>query len=159
MTGNDIKPMFITKNNFYVKKLCISDKIMSEARRRFAQATSVLDILIAGIVSWCIKKLLDFVWRKGKTRLRVEGKTHLVFFTHLAFLKNDLTIFQNFFVGGQKKPYAYKLYFLRQILHRHRAFHQLYGNEPCSLCLAITSKRDILKKFVPEPRLYPPFKF
>lgn len=54
---------------------------MSKMKLALLRMVSFWDIIIGGIISWVIKKFLDFIWIKSKPRLRFEGGTHIDYFS------------------------------------------------------------------------------
>jgi len=120
---------------------------------------SLRDILIGGIISWFIKKLLDFLWEKGK-RVRFEGKTHIGHYLFVMFGERFLLFMFGWLLGTPEGVEETEIQDLViRIVKLHRRFHQFVGNEPCSVCDVVACYRGLLEKMVSDPELYPPFNF
>lgn len=106
------------------------------------------------------KKILDFLWKKARLRLRIEGKTHIGRYLFVMFGETILQFMFGWLLGAPENADISEYQeSIKRFLRLHRRHHQFVGNKPCSLCYVIAYYSTPLRKFVVDPKLYPPFKF
>jgi len=120
---------------------------------------SLRDIFLI-FFSWVVKKLLDFIWKKAKIRLKIEGRTHIGRYLFVMF-GVDLLMFMFgwiLYIPKDEEVIEYQES-VRRLLKLHSRHHQFAGKKPCCVCLSTIFFREHLEKYVPDLELYPPFTF
>ena len=140
---------------------------MSKIKVRLIRMVSLWDILIGSIISWVVKKLLDFLWGKGKIRLRFKGKTHFRIWSWLIIGPMYMRVYLPYIIGyneAESEIITKTTIFTRMVkttLGVHRLMHK-YGaikTESCQYCQVIAENKTFLQRFISSPKLYPPFNF
>jgi hypothetical protein len=103
-----------------------------------------------------ITRILAFVIKRLKLKIRLEGKSHfrqrmfVIFGVDLLmFLFGSLAFVPQ---KGEEVEYSD---FLKRFLKLHNRYHQLAGNDICCVCLNIGLVQPHFMKYVPESKLYP----
>lgn len=128
-----------------------------KVKSRLILVVSIWDILI----TWAITRALDYFVKRFGRGLRFEVKWHL-----LLWLYQTLIWINLFYINSYKdsKILSKQLDFsmmVKQTLKRHRQLHiwKRLEKKSCPICYIITKNKGLLKTFVSNPKLYPPFKF
>lgn len=122
------------------------------------------EVFVAGIISWFLKKTLDYVWERGTRRVRSFEFTlpkRLWEFYQRIFLRFYLDFY---FAEDSAYPWCNMPMYPEMaegILRVHQKLHKenKLGLETCPYCRMIVKEKKFLQKFVFSPELYPPFKF
>jgi hypothetical protein len=137
---------------------------MAEDKSKLVRMISFGDIIITAFITWIVEKFLDFVWQRGKARIRLDGeisddefervsnRVYAILFLPLVEAMVAQTIAQ----APKRKSVSYSS-LIRRVLFLHKTYHKYIGNRPCRACSRINLYKKNLKKHVPEPDLYPPF--
>jgi len=110
------------------------------------------------MLKWIGGKILDFLWKKAKTILRLEGETRIKNRIFVMFGVDILMfLFNGLFYIPRKEDVSEYQDSVRRFLRLHRKWHQFSGKELCCVCLNIDFFKSHFANFVSEPQLYPPF--
>lgn len=132
---------------------------MSEEKSKLIRMVSFEDLFLI-LLSWVAKKFLDFLWAKGKARIRFEGKTHFGRYLFVMFGENVLMFMFGWLLDSSKSTDSSESRELfRRFLRLHKRYHQFKGDRLCCVCYNVIFFRSFLEKYVSDSRLYPPFKF
>lgn len=145
---------------------------MPKASYRLTRFISWWDILIGGIISWIIKRILDFLFERASKRVRKVDRDSLYhslsgFWSFLIesyitfFMVSYSSIYEEEFVLSNPSLRVIFTENLRGILRLHRFLHRTkrVKEESCKVCLIIAKRREYFQKMVLSKRLYPPFPF
>jgi hypothetical protein len=120
------------------------------------------EIIVGGIISWFIKKTLDYVWDRGTKRAKAFKfllPSRLSYF----YQKFFLYFYINFYLIEENAyPWCKLPIFpdlVKGILKVHRRLHieNQLSMETCQYCKIILKEKPFLQKFVSSPEFYPPF--
>jgi hypothetical protein len=112
------------------------------------------------MMQWIGNRILDFLLKEVKTRLKFEGQIH---FRHRIFVMFGVDIMMTMFnmllyIPSEQSATEYEE-LLTRFLRLHRRYHQLSGNQTCCICLNVALFEPHFEKYVSEAKLYPPFSF
>jgi hypothetical protein len=134
-----------------------------------ARAIPWSDWVMAGFFGWVISKTLDFMWKKFEARVKFEGKIHLDFYIAQAFLGflgifAYATIYNIIYTQRQRTSFDPKMFKRYQLalkdalrIHKSRHIDGFIKKEPCEICWMLNENRNLLQRFVPDAKYYPPF--
>jgi hypothetical protein len=133
---------------------------MSKAKSRPIRAISWHDEVLRFIMQWIAKRILDFLWERTKEKLKFEGQIRFRHRIFVMFGVDFLMIMFNLLIYVPEEKHASDYQdLLRRFLRLHSRYHQLAGNEACCICLNVNLVKSHFQKYVPDPKLYPPFNF
>jgi len=128
---------------------------MSRMKSSFIRMVSWEDLFLSILLSWLGKKLLDYVWEKGKIRIRLEGETHLARYLFVMFGEDALLFVFGWLIGI---PYQTQDVSrpqdvtdtefhdsLLRFLILHRRYHDYVRNRSCRVCPVILFSKNSFK--------------
>jgi hypothetical protein len=141
-----------------------------------ARMISWSDLAIEIFFTWLGTKVLDFIWKKAKANVKLEGKTHFTFY-FIRTVGEGMNLYASLVLrtvirgyqraesslGKDTTQYKELKYGIRGALGVHLSVHQysararLPPKRACFLCSLISKNKKILQYFEPEPRYYPPY--
>ena len=137
-----------------------------------ARMISWSDLAIEIFLTWLGTKVLDFIWKKAKANVKLEGKTHFTFY-FIRTVGEGMNLYASLVLrtvirgyqrvesslGKDTTQYKELKYGIRGALGVHLSVHQyrLPSKRACYLCSLISKNKKILQYFEPEPRYYPPY--
>ena len=118
------------------------------------------ELILAGIVSWIIKKVLDYTYEQSKARIILFKESDLLRKIGLYYMQFSI---ETLTVGfDQSDPFFRTPIFLTMIesmLESHEKAHRKNNIEieTCGICKLIIQNKAFFQKVLPNPKLYPPF--
>ena len=106
------------------------------------------------VLSWIVHKLFNFIWERGKTRLKFEGKTHFTRYLFVMFGDWLLGLMFGWLLGTPEDTKTSEFQeSVERFVKVHRRYHQFVGSKPCSACYYIYWNRMLFERFVSDPKL------
>jgi hypothetical protein len=137
---------------------------MEKKKSKLVLMVTPEELILTAFLTWAIEKFLDFVWSRGKARIKLEGNVtseSFIYANSRTYAYVGLPMVQFMFVillGEMPKRKRVKFSrVLRDTLVLHKKCHKYIGNKPCGTCSRIAQYKSILEKHVSDPALYPPF--
>jgi hypothetical protein len=140
------------EKDFYFERLWLSRLNMSQREGPRTYQLVSRDILLfalSPIWAWIVRKLLDFIWERNKTRLRLEGKTHFSRYLFAMFGDELLLFLFGWLLGTPENVEMSEFQeSVQRFARLHKKYHQLVGSKPCSVCYSIYWNRMLFERMV-----------
>jgi hypothetical protein len=136
---------------------------MQKRRLKLPVAIVWWEVLVTSVISWIVKKFLDFIWTHGKVRIR-SSQMNLPLELIQTFERLLLHYYVTAFFSCNPSSSLVRLPIFPDIvkvtLRIHRKMHRegTLKTETCQYCRIIMYKKAFMERFAPNPKLYPPFK-
>jgi hypothetical protein len=132
---------------------------MSKAKSKPTRTILWEEEILKYFVLLLVGKLLNFLWKRAKAKVRFEGQVH---FTRRVFVMFGVPYLSFMFgslmrISEPKDAQEYSD-LLKRFLRLHVRYHQLTGRRTCNVCFLVAHYRGHFQKYVLESKLYPPFK-
>jgi hypothetical protein len=131
---------------------------MSETKPQPTRLASWEDVFITIVLSWMGTKILDFLWKVFRTRIRFVGEAHVGRYLFVMFGEDALLFIFGWWIGV---PYETRKITkpqdvtesefddrLLRFLLFHMRYHDYIGNRPCRVCPIIYFYRNDLEKYI-----------
>jgi hypothetical protein len=122
------------------------------------------ELALSIFLSWLGKRVLDYLWEKGKTKIRFEGESHVRFYFGLLYTQLVLgSVLEVLAINTELGLPSFSLkndttlILLEKALSAHKQYHNVLGIKPCANCKAIINIKKSLQEHISDPELYPPF--
>jgi hypothetical protein len=129
---------------------------MSNKEAKVTQISWTDEIIKFIVFNVIAVRILNFLIKKIKLKLRLEGESHL---RQRIFVIFGVDIMM-FLLDGvayvpRKEEEPEYINFLTRFLKLHRRYHQLAGNNVCCVCLNIDLFQTHFQRYVTDKTLYP----
>lgn len=131
---------------------------MRKARSKLPIALVWWELLVSGIISWAIKKILDYYWKKVGIFWATKPSHSLRKFG-IVLMQFSWNLISTSFDPADPFVTRFILNSVYMSLRQHRKLHLTYQYEKgeCKMCQFISFNKKSLLEFIPNPELYPPF--
>jgi hypothetical protein len=127
---------------------------MASAEDKPFRTLSWQDLAISIVSTWLGEKVLDFLLKKIRLKITLEGKSHFKRYLFVMFGNQLLMFIFGWLLGSPKDTESSEFgESVDRFLKLHRRYHQFAGRRPCSACYAIYWNRLLFEKFVPDPKI------
>jgi hypothetical protein len=118
------------------------------------------ELILSGIVSWFITKILDYIYVKTKSRIKPFKGLVLMRRTGYYLLQFSLEpMIADFDQSETFVRNPFYLSSIKSILESHMRGHKRDTIKACQICRIINKHKAFLQYIFPNPELYPPFKY
>lgn len=134
---------------------------MQQKRPKFPSAILWWEVLVTNIVSWIIKKMLDYAWGRGRERIKIKQGDIFLEINRIITIFS-LSIFSIYWTITPDDPLMRFPKFPEMLLvslENHKRLHNrnMISEKGCPFCKMINGNRENLYRIVPFAKLYPPF--
>ncbi len=115
------------------------------------------DVLIGAVVSWALKKILDFMYDFSKSKFAPLKSSILMRNLGLNLIVFSLPMMTDF---DKTDPIMKTSFFsstIKSVLESHARGHRRDNIENCELCRLINKHKGYFRHAFPSDALYPPF--
>ncbi len=133
-------------------------------KSKFVLMVTIWDILI----TWTITRILDYFLKMLGARFDFKEFKQAFYGVWLMVFRGLIDVYcemyfsdEGFIERTARLEPAGGMFILTTLLQMHRSLHRRgsLDTSTCRSCRTITRNKEILLKFIPDPKLYPPFSF